>query len=209
MNQGVEWIRELTAHLQSAKAIPLTPRELRHEIGTFAEPEATEAIAQQLFGIGLVCRRRKRSPAVVLDALTRGLQRADWDASELEKWESVKPALESLLALPALRVLVKAVDMSYDYSNLLDSARVMVDIRPVLDVNRERLEAAIVSHVLRIQYVNDEGSHSLSVLLDDSDVDSLREACEEASGKSHVIRTFMEAAGVRTIGPGGEYDERG
>ena len=92
------------------------------------------------------------------------------------------------------------LDLMYEYENLLQSARVVTDIRPVFSQDATWIEGSVVSHTLRLRYDSTEGDHSISIAVDESDIRELERQCRRALLKAQTARTLMvEQAKVPTV----------
>ncbi len=84
-----------------------------------------------------------------------------------------------------------AIELSYDYANLLRRTKILTDIRPLFNESADEIEAAVVSYTLRLRYDSADGEHELSIALDESDIKTLAAQCERALMKSATARSLM------------------
>ena len=118
----------------------------------------------------------------------------------MDRWRIREPELRRLLEHPRIWAIAKTLDLSYDYANLLQDARILTDVRPVFDRDATAIEAAVVSFTLRLRYDGLDGNHSLSIALNQEDVRALGAECERATKKAGVAADLMSRrASVRTI----------
>lgn len=99
------------------------------------------------------------------------------------RWRDRRQQVKRLLENPRLRTVAKALDLSYDYMNLLQSAKVITDIRPIYDDEASRVDGLIVSFTLRLLFDEGDVSHNLSLAMDERDVLLLQKECERAIKK--------------------------
>jgi hypothetical protein len=133
------------------------------------------------------------------EALTDELSKK-WNKEELDEWQKIRSPFEDLLNARSVVLIVKAIQLSYDYANLYEKGRILTDIRPLFDEDSLRIPAALVSQVLRIDYVNEEGRHSISLAMDESDVERLRRACERALRKGEACEEVAgKESGIRVV----------
>lgn len=212
---GAEALQRVVAHLQRLKPIPLRPTTLRKEIvRALGENEsAADHLLRPVLGLNQLIRQRELTVDEVFEGLRQGIASADpsWNETEVDAWNAVEPQLRQLFVSAPLRTVSKAIDLAYEYANLFQGARIITDIRPVFndhDDDKMDMDGAIVSFTLRLHYDNREGNHSLSIALDEADVDKLHFQCERALRKARFARNRMrDIGGTPTVISGEATDE--
>ena len=179
----LEWVAKQLSSLKQPLAVGDLERPLRTEL---SEEEAVELL-RQLLSVSALGRYRNLGADTVFEGLTRGLAsiptESRWSEEDLKRWRDLKPQLVRLFELPPVNVVAKALDLSYDYVNLLQHTRIVTDIRPVFDENEEGIAGAVVSQTLRLVFSSSDGTHSLSIAMDANDIQLLRRSCERALKK--------------------------
>ncbi len=99
--------------------------------------------------------------------------------------------------------MAKALDLSYEYANLLRTGRIITDLRPVFTLDATGVVGAVISHKLFIRYDNVEGMKTFTMTLDEEDVKTLKKECERALLKTETISSQLgKGLPIRTIIPG-------
>ena len=101
-----------------------------------------------------------------------------------------------LLANPRFNYLAKALELRYDYANLLESSRMITDLRPVYNEDANQIEGVVVSFTLRLEFIDIDGRHGMSIALDESDVRTLLWECERAIQKARTAKARMDQAQI-------------
>ena len=161
-----------------------------------------ESLLRQLLSLTSLQRQRSLTTEDVLAGLIYGVRTSSrpWNEAEVDRWRALEPELQRLLEHPSIWRVAKALDLSYDFAYLLQDARIVSDIRPVFDRNVTRLEAAVVSFTLRLQYDGLDGNHGLSIAMNQVDVESLRAECDRALRKARLAaETMNQQAQVSTF----------
>lgn len=135
----------------------------------------------------------------VLQAIENLPEQIQWSADEVSKWTSIEPALARLLISDVVSIVSKRLELSYDYSKLWRSGRILTDIRPVFDLEGEEVQGAIISFTMRLYTQDSDGAHSESLAMDEADIKTLIKECERALKKSESARRFIEPLGKPTI----------
>lgn len=133
---------------------------------------------------------------------------AEEDGSEfdLKRWPQTADRLKKLLELKQVKTLAKAVDLLYDQPNVLQSTRILTDVRPVFTTTDSSFESAVITQTLRIKYFESGEIRSLNIAIDEADIRQLIAACERAMSKSEAIRRALVPTGL-TIGTAGQQVE--
>jgi hypothetical protein len=140
-----------------------------------------------------------------LQASTREAVKNDfgWTDAEIEKWRGVEPAFSELIASKAIRLTASVIDLSYEYTNIWQGARILTDIRPIFNEDATVIDGAVVSHAFRLRFDSVDGPHEMYVCLDESDIRALADQCERALQKSRTAGSMLtEKAKVPIVIPG-------
>jgi hypothetical protein len=187
-------IDKIVTSLSEPQSNLLKPSELSDKLSKILIDRESDAvsISRLLISLYTLCRQRDLSVSKLLDGLQSGIQASDsaWTDEELRRWQDVVPSVNKLLSNDNISTIVKALDLSYDYANLFQSAKIITDIRPVFDNNLE-VSAAVISFTLRVYYDDLEGSKNISIALDEKDINSLIRACNRALDKGSNAKKFM------------------
>jgi hypothetical protein len=118
--------------------------------------------------------------------------------------------VERLLAQDAVRVSVRAVEVSAAGERLTLTARIVTDIRPIFaDPGSSDLKpaAAVVLHWLRVDYMEDGESRTFSALMDSEDLKILQGAVERAEAKAASLEALLAKADVAYMPVPGDIDD--
>jgi hypothetical protein len=109
--------------------------------------------------------------------------------------ERFKQRLIKLLDIDSVRVASKANGLLHDYERVICNARVLTDIRPVFGVSPEGPpKAALIVHMLKINYHDAEGLKEFYVAMDSDEMDQLMYVLDRADAKSKSLRAVLDAA---------------
>jgi len=116
-------------------------------------------------------------------------QLSDWPKTSLDNWQKLALQLANILSSISedhpVMICQKAQSLAYTHENLLLSARLITDFRPVFDEAGTQILETIIIHTLSIQYQSGHQDPStMDFALDANDVRLLREACERAERKT-------------------------
>jgi hypothetical protein len=207
-----ERLRLLAEHIESQIPPPLLPSDLETIVSDTvgSDKEVVESVVRQLVSLSSLRRQTKLSPEEVFSGLQYGINTSEhpWDKDQIERWRALEPELRLLLDSPRIAVVSKALDLSYNYANLLQDVRILTDIRPVFDTEATQIEGAVVSFTLRLRYDSRDDNHDLSLAMNSGDVKELLDECTRALQKSKVAVDVMnQKAQIRTIISGDDDDD--
>jgi hypothetical protein len=174
------------------------------------EGGATDALLRQLLGLYALIGRLRIKPEQVMKHAREGIEAAQppWNKEEIDAWTERESLLKELILTGAVRVVAKTLDLSYEYANVLQTARIITDVRPVFTPEATAIDGAIISHKLFIRFYNVEGQKTFTMTLDEDDVKNLRNQCDRALQKASTIEAELgKATQIRTIVPGRESHE--
>lgn len=189
-------VSAIIASLEASDII-LTPDELEQKLAETVDDEGLRtAIVQQSLMLNGIRRRRGFDSDEVRKYFD------DYVSSEVT---SVAPEvfenLQRLLFHPKIDIAAKATDLAFDFANILHTANVITDIRPVFNSEATDINGCVISFTLRIQYAGTSGRQNISIAMDERDVSKLAHACTRALTKAETITGKFDAdrMGFRTI----------
>lgn len=113
-----------------------------------------------------------------------------------EKWASQGGYLASVLDENGpFGLLDKSMELAYTHQNLMRSARILTDVRPVLDSQAERVVQFVIVHKLVVDYFEGSAERTLHLALDSSDLLRLAAQCERAEKKTKIVAEALSASG--------------
>lgn len=162
-----------------------------------------DALLRQVLSLHGLGRQLNLSAAEIFSGLQPGLQPTEsgWAEEEFKEWVAIADLVKEFFELEVIRLSAKALDLSYEHTQLLQRARILTDIRPVFNDDASEVRGTVISHSLLIRFDDPEGDHVLSLAVDEDDIQSLIRQCERALKKSKTARDRLEKAGVQTIMP--------
>jgi hypothetical protein len=197
--------------VDAADPRPLHPEQIRRLV-----PESDrdkydfDPLLRLVLSLISVQRHTDLSPDKILDMIgsTLAEEGGAESVSNREAWEERRPSLKAILADPRFLMVTKALELSYDYMNLLQFTRIITDVRPLYDdATGDQVEGLIITFTLRMIYNSTDGQHSLSIALDKADIDRLEEQCRRARAKANSARERLAIpAGLPALISGSQDD---
>ncbi|MBD2357156.1 hypothetical protein H6G41_21450 [Tolypothrix sp. FACHB-123] len=114
------------------------------------------------------------------------------DISDEQKQE-FKHKLTAFLEFDGvLSVTSKAINVVRDHERVFTRSRVLTDMRPIFESDIEKGPAGVaIVHMLKIEYVDLDGTHEFFVALDSIDLEQLREQLDRADRKAKAIELML------------------
>lgn len=196
----VSSLQSILGRLNELTPTPMYAEEVR---GVFLDvlpdkPQLVDTLQKQVLGLAGLQYRSDVPPDVLIEALRSSLE-ARFKPEEIDGWKLIESVFRDILASQAIRTLVKSIELTYDYANLVQSINVITDIRPVFDDAADHVIGAVVSFTLRLTYENGSNVQSLSLAIDAEDVEKLRDQCDRALKKAETGRHhFADTKGTTT-----------
>jgi len=196
-------VKKLRSSRQPPLSQPALSRLINQALPTIkdSDPSKTEellgrseALARFTLWIGGLCARQLGEVEGLLDDLDADLEE-EWakDPKKLESWQRRRPILAELLKLESVSIAAKALDVSYEYANVLQYSRIMTDIRPIFSEEADEIEGAVVSFTMRMNYFNAGERKSVSIALDATDLEILAYQCHRALVKAETAKRRLAA----------------
>ena len=194
---------------QKLKSLPnptLRPQDLLAKVGEALKQDA-ESLVRQLLSLQGLVRQTGLAVEEVLSGIKAAVQRQGQEVGlELASWERVEGEVQKLVEETSVRLAATAIELAYDYTNLLRRVKILTDIRPLFDRPAEQIEGAVVSYTLRLHYNSADGEHELSVALDEGDIRTLRAECDRAIKKAATAKSLITEKCQIPVALSGETD---
>lgn len=187
---GQARLAQVRAQLSSLRTTLARPKTLLAEVAKVVSEEDAEGLVRQLFALQGIVLQGGQSLDDVMAGLRAAVQLSD-SGIEIDAWTAVEGEVRSLIEEPCVRLGAKAIELSYDYANLLRRTRILTDIRPLYNESADAIEAAVVSYTLRLKYDTADGEHELSIALDEGDIRTLVAQCERAIAKAKTAQAML------------------
>ena len=205
---GPQRLAAVQAKLAAISPPPLDPKGLLGAIRATVPEEYAEPLVRQLLSLRGVVRQSGESVVDVLAAVGNSLAAEIGDCTvDMKGWKVVEAGLKTLIDLECVRLAATAIELSYDYANLLQRTKILTDIRPLYDDSAKNIEGAVVSFTLRLRYSNANGEHDLSIALDERDIIGLSMDCDRALQKAKTARALMEKSSTVPVIISGEVPD--
>ncbi len=188
---GVDNLGNVFEILQSLTNPTLGPQELLAVVSELL-PDDAECLVRQLLSLQGLMRQTGRPVDEVMSGLRTAIEREGADVGlNLTEWDNIVDILKQLVQQQCVRLSATAIELAYDYANLLRRTKLLTDIRPLFNEDADSIEGAVVSYTLRLHYNSADGEHELSVALDQADVQDLVAQCNRALKKAATSRSLM------------------
>ncbi len=198
---GPDKLEALAKELDSSTGLSLQPDEILSKLSSLVDPESLKPLIRQLLSIQGAARKSNQRPEIILDGIIRTIVQAsgpDSGQAMPDRWSPVRPAFVELLSSQIIRQTSTAIELAYDYANLLRNVRILTDIRPIFDVDAKEIEGAVISYTLRIEYESSDGIHEVSIAMDEKDINDLLKQSERAKEKTRTAEAFVQKMNLPT-----------
>ncbi len=189
---GPTRLADVQDQISSVKAPTLRPQDLLSVVEETLDAGDAERVVRQLLSLQGIVRQSGLEVAEVLSGVRSAIERqGDEVGIDVVGWQTIEDRMKALVELKSVRLAATAIELAYDYANLLRRTKVLTDIRPLYDESGDMIEGAVVSYTLRLRYDSADGEHELSIALDEKDIKSLIAQCERALRKAAAARALM------------------
>jgi hypothetical protein len=189
---GPDSLAQVQAAVARLSTPTLRPQQLLSEVGNVVDPADAERLVRQLLSIQGIVRQSGLTVDEVLSGVLAAIEQQGASAGiDIAGWRTIEAHVKSLVELKSVRLAATAIELAYDYANLLRRTKILTDIRPLYDESGDSIDGAVISYTMRLRYDSADGEHELSIALDEADIISLIHQCERAVRKAATARKMM------------------
>ncbi|RIK82563.1 MAG: hypothetical protein DCC68_06010 [Planctomycetota bacterium] len=178
-----------------------------------ADQEVTPVI-RSLMNFHHIATSMKVGPTSFFDLVTEAIDRKnleEWRTECREKWLAAKPAvsaaIEELTLDHPLTLLNKVSELTYAHQRVLNSSRIITDVRPVFRTDATSVVKSIVIHKLLIDHSSGGSKSRTEYALDAADVAELKRQCIRAEEKAAAIKALLAKADMNPVVPQEDTNE--
>lgn len=177
---------------------PELSRRVASRVDTIPRDDVND-IVEVLVSLYLLRARHESSIPETAEDICQAMDRSGIEELKLsgEEREHFKERLIELLDVQSVDIGSKAVEVLFENERSLQSARVVTDIRPIFGSDADDpMAGAVIVHMLKLTYFEQNELRSFFVALDAQDVDTLREVLDRAHSKAENLRSFLAATEI-------------
>lgn len=172
--------------------------KLRHRVDeVIGNKSISSALVRQLVALSSFRHAYSVDSQETVSRLRDALEKADVELASLGDVDALFRVLVRGLEVKSFAYAAKALSLSFEHENILSSASVLTDIRPVFDDNREAVVGDIVYITLKLYFMNSEDRKQLSLALDMNDVSNLITKLQNAQGKARALQDRL-SSGIKS-----------
>lgn len=190
-------VNAFNAQLQNEPASFLTPSELRAILRRWYSRDVSRRIVKVCLYWANFCRQNNLTDKKTFSNWLKGSVEDKLNKAELKDWGKNFDVFWEVIASSLVSLSAKAVDVQFDFEKIFGGGRILTDLRPVFNIDRERVASMILTFSLRVDYAESGGRSSIALALDLQDIEQLRIACEEALTKAKALEKALDD-GVQT-----------
>lgn len=189
-------IGEVDRLLASLPKYQLRPSRLLKAAATGSvTPDLARLIVRQGLFLCFYARSARAESADVVSALQKALIAHGWTASQVKEGRQHWYALSTLVENENIYSAAKALELSFDHSRLMTSAKIITDIRPVLNRHRDSPVGAVIFNTLKLEYFENDEVKEVAVVTTREDLEAIMLACKEAlEGKLSAVGRLVADA---------------
>lgn len=121
---------------------------------------------------------------------------------ENKQWNEYNRYLVQILQSASIGVTSKALSVMTDHARVFRDARILTDLRPVFGQDpRQRLQAGVIVHTLKIDHRADHEEKEFFVALDSVDLDRLESLVRRAKLKEKALKKSSKISGLSILEP--------
>ncbi len=172
---------------------------------TGLSPEDARRIIRALLNLHSVMVHTELEAKALVEAFTSTLDvkaTESWKSDNLEPWKSATDAIVEVLSDigpdSTLAIAGKARSVEHSHQNRFTGATIYTAIRPVFSSDGSDIHRMIVLNEIVLTYITGDGSQSLQLAMDASDVVELKKQCERAQVKSASVKKMLNDCNWKT-----------
>jgi hypothetical protein len=190
-----------------ANAQLVRPSDVRAEITSALGSDTAASVANHLITWAALGRENNASPAEIVESIEQAIVEAEAPTVESSAWAHLRAPLQTLLSCAAIYHAAKALSLAYDSPRFCIGSRILTDIRPIFAADDNSIVGSIICQTLRVDYVDPQGQHTISIAMDAEEIERLGRACARAQGKATNAQAFVSKMSLPSFVSGEEkYD---
>lgn len=198
-------IDELSSAIQQASPT-LQPKDFTSRVASkvsSVDSKDIDQIIMTLVALYRVREERSLSMPDFAEEVCQAVERSDakeLSFSDKQHREFFRAHLIKLLSIEeSLGVVSKAVGVLTEHERILIESRILTDIRSIFANPEQPPTAAVIVHMLRLEYIENAEFKEFFVALDTSDIRKLRDVLDRADKKAQSLKSVLGKTGLRYL----------
>jgi hypothetical protein len=177
-----------------------SPEKLEVILRRIFRPDVVGSIVSFGISFAALADQRGVDVAVVLDATERALRKSGWSDEELELFSSRKSLLCEISSTRAFFLGSKVSSLFRAAGNHVHEVRSIVDVRPVFNSAKSRIETlAVFTNLCFTVSDGHEEERNLQIALDFEDLLRVRDVCQSALDKIKIIEDTLVSGTISDV----------
>lgn len=196
--EDVRLVRSVREALSASETPSIRPSMLVRQaitaLSAYGTAGSTSGLAGAVIRLGMDLADFRRRHRLDNQAIVSGLDAWWLRRKEPEDSDLPRDHLDEIAKLSGAEPVyaaAKARDLALDHERLFNHARIITDVRPVFDTNKDGPIGAVIIHSLRLEVIENDRIVSYTVNMDPSDLEVLSEATKDALRKSNSIGSIL------------------
>ncbi|WP_417586645.1 hypothetical protein [Pararhodobacter oceanensis] len=188
-------LKAVASRLLSVDEVVIAASKIREiVVDSGVDSAVATSLVRQAIALAAYCRASGRSPEDTLSGLIKGIVSSGASNKErlADKLTLLKAELSAIISDASIRQSAKALHLSFEHEKIYHASRLIVDIRPVINDEREATIGAVIHASFRLDYFAEGERHSVSVAVDTSDLDEMIANLEDCKKKLSVSKELFE-----------------
>ena len=194
-NLPEEAVEELLSLLRGEEAA-LSSVDISRRVASKTQ-EFEQKDVEEIVDALLSMYRARQEYGVSTDTLIRDMSSAEGLETSSEQLEE---RLAKFLDVESLMITAKAFNVMSSHEHVMLKAQVLTDMRPIFrEEDAGPPAAAVITHMLKLTYRQDEGEREFFLAMDSEDVRKLREVLERADYKAQSLRSLLQQTEIPSL----------
>jgi hypothetical protein len=206
-NLSEEQIREIISVLESTPQQIIQRRVFDEDTASRIQSTPSgdaKLITDALFGLYMGRAIARVSIPAYVEDIVQTLREDKNEATSWTQSEEIvnqfRQRLTDLLSVDALNIITKSYDVLVQHEHIFSEARVLTDVRPIFSESVEEPPlAAVIVHMLKIEYSQDDDHKQFFVALDTKDIQILIDALNRAQSKAESLKSILSSTSVSYV----------
>lgn len=193
----LQLISEMSKHEPTLKLKTLVSN-IKAKLGEIADQDI-ESIVSTIASLSFARMSMEKSVSEFSSDIVEALEESELKPQSLDD-NSRAPFtrhIAELLDIPAIRISSKSDELLHQHEHALSKVRIITDIRPVFGGESTGApEAAVLIHMLKITYIQEDGLKDFFVAMDSNDIKLLRDALDRAEKKAESLKSVLNKSNI-------------
>lgn len=193
LHSGAKVHKQLEALFRENSIVCFTVAELSTLLSGVADSAVAKKLALNIVSLNRYAEDSQETPTEVISILCQNLKNAGWSVADADPENSMFKMMKAGFESELVKMTAKSSDLFYKHAWHLHELKFVTDMRPVLNLGRDKVSAVILKNTLVLIYSDGgETEKTIEIAVGDDEISEIARQANSAIEKTKLLKNVVD-----------------